>query len=105
MSDRIVVSELSRQQLSELSNLLSPKMTEYIPYKPTASRLRSCFWIIVKHFMAELLAEGSQSPILIVHFNSGCSHYNAIIYQKTSLKLELPEALMDVASQWLTLTN
>ena len=103
MSDRIVVSELSRQQLSELSNLLSPKMTEYIPYKPTPKQTAFLLLDNREAFYGGAAGGGKSIALLMAALQYvDVPHYNAIIFRKTFSELELPEALMDVASQWLT---
>ncbi|MHA1302899.1 MAG: phage terminase large subunit [Candidatus Heimdallarchaeaceae archaeon] len=100
---RVIVSELSSQQISSLSKLLTPKLTKYIPYEPTPKQTAFLLLDNREAFYGGAAGGGKSIALLMAALQYvDVPHYNAIIFRKTFSELELPEALMDVASQWLT---
>lgn len=101
--DRIIVSEMTDSQISQLTALLTPKMTKYIPYTPTAKQTSFLLLDCKEAFFGGSCGGGKSIALLMAALQYvDIPGYNAILFRKTFAELELPEALMDVAQQWLS---
>jgi predicted phage terminase large subunit-like protein len=94
---------MSNREIEGLEKNLLPKLNKYIPITPTPKQSAFLALSNVREAFYGGACGGGKSVALLaaalqyVEF----AGYNAILFRKTFAELELPEALMDLASQWL----
>jgi len=90
-----------------LEKLLQPRLTKYIPHKPTAKQ--SAFLLLDSYLDAFYggAAGGGKSDALLMAALQYVDfpNYNALLIRDTYTNLAMPEALMDRADEWLYHTD
>jgi predicted phage terminase large subunit-like protein len=100
------LASLSTQQLRELEELLTPKLTKYIPHAPTPKQAAFLLLQCREAFYGGAAGGGKSNALL-----SGALQYvdqpgySAILFRRTYADLSLPGALMDRAREWLSGTD
>jgi len=96
------IEKLPRSVMTELSGLLTPRMTKYIPHVPTPKQ--SAFMLLDnKEAFYGGAAGGGKSDALLM---CGLQHvdvkgYSGIIFRKSYADLVKPGALIDRSKEWL----
>jgi len=94
---------MTNREIEGLEKSLLPKLNKYIPIIPTPKQAAFLSLSNIREVFYGGACGGGKSVALLaaslqfVEF----AGYNAILFRKTFAELELPEALMDLASQWL----
>jgi predicted phage terminase large subunit-like protein len=100
--DLHVIERLPRSVLNELSQLLTPKMTKYIPHVPTAKQ--SAFMLLdnKEAFYGGAAGGGKSDCLLMAGLqNVDVKGYAGIIFRKNYSDLVKPGALIDRSKEWL----
>lgn len=86
-----------------LQELLTPKMTKYIPYRPTPKQTAFLLVNDVKEVLYGGAASGGKSvgQLMAALQFVDVPGYSAILFRRTYSDLALPGALMDMARRWL----
>lgn len=86
-----------------LTKVLMPKMTKYIPYKPTPKQAAFLLVNDVKEVLYGGAASGGKSvgQLMAALQFVDVPGYSAILFRRTYADLALPGALMDMARKWL----
>jgi len=91
----------------EITRVVTPKLTKYIPHKPTPKQ--TAFLLLDKFqeaFYGGAAGGGKSDALLMAALQYvDVSGYAALLLRKTYSDLALPEALMDRASSWLRGTD
>lgn len=92
---------------SLLASKLQPRLTKYIPTKPTVKQTAFLLLTHVKEILFGGSAGGGKSVALLMAALQFVDYpeYAAVIFRRTYADLALPGALMDIAHQWLTDTD
>lgn len=100
--DLHVLEKLPRSVFEELSGMLTPKMTKYIPHVPTAKQ--SAFMLLdnTEAFYGGAAGGGKSDCLLMCGLQYvDVKGYSGIIFRKSYADLVKPGALIDRAKEWL----
>jgi hypothetical protein len=100
--DLHTLEKLPRSVMQELQNLLTPKMTKYIPHTPTPKQAAFMLLDNKEAFYGGAAGGGKSDALLMC----GLQHvdvkgYSGIIFRKSYADLTKPGALIDRAKEWL----
>ena len=89
--------------MSSLQQLLTPKLTKYIPYDPTPKQTAFLLMNSVKEILYGGAAGGGKSVAQLMAALQfvDIPGYSAILFRRTYADLALPGALIDMSKQWL----
>lgn len=95
--------DLTNVDKQQLQKLLSPRLTKYIPYTPTAKQTAFLLMNNTKEVLYGGAAGGGKSIAQLMGALQfvDIPGYSAILFRKTYADLSLPGALIDVSKQWL----
>ena len=102
LQDSFHLANLNTLELSQLQQLLTPKINKYSPHTPTAKQ--TAFLLVNdKEVFFGGAAGGGKSDALLMAALQYVEEpsYAAILFRKTYADLALPGALMDRAKEWL----
>ena len=88
---------------TDLPQLLTPKMSKYVPYTPTPKQAAFLLIDDVKEVLYGGAASGGKSvgQLMAALKYVDVPGYSAILFRRTYSDLALPGALMDMARKWL----
>lgn len=95
--------DLSNIDVASLQSLLTPRLTKYIPYNPTAKQRAFLLMNDTKEILYGGAAGGGKSVAQLMAALQfvDIPGYSAILFRKTYADLSLPGALIDMSKQWL----
>src|SRR5690606_3181408 len=97
-----MLNSLPRSALQQLQQLLTPKMTKYIPHKPTPKQAAFLLLPNREAFYGGAAGGGKSEALLMAALQYvDVPGYRAILIRRTYTDLALPGALMDRAAEWL----
>lgn len=90
-------------EAAQLSKLLTPRLTKYIPYEPTAKQRAFLLMNNQKEVLYGGAAGGGKSVAQLMGALQyvDVPGYSAILFRKTYADLALPNALIDMSKKWL----
>lgn len=94
---------LSGADLQQLQKVLTPRLTKYVPYEPTAKQRAFLLMNSIKEILYGGAAGGGKSVAQLMGALQfvDIPGYSAILFRKTYADLALPGALIDMSKQWL----
>lgn len=93
---------LTPQERDRVSLLLSPRLTSYIPHKPTPRQAQFLALEQLEAFFGGAAGGGKSDALLMAALQfADVPNYSAILFRQTYADLALPGALMDRAKDWL----
>lgn len=96
------LDRLSNADLATLKNILTPKMTKYIPHTPTSKQAAFMLLDCEEAFYGGAAGGGKSDALLMCALQYvDVPGYSAIIFRKSYADLTKPGALMDRAKEWL----
>lgn len=97
------INSLDASALSELQRLLTPRLTKYIPFEPTAKQRAFLLMNDTREILYGGAAGGGKSVAQLMGALQyvDIPGYSAILFRKTYADLSLPGALIDLSKQWL----
>jgi len=96
------LSATSRRTLNELEELVTPKMTKYIPHTPTPKQTAFLLLEDKEAFYGGAAGGGKSDALLMAALQYvDVRGYRALLLRRTYQDLSLPGALMDRAKEWL----
>ena len=100
---KLMLEALDMNDLSYLQNMLTPRLTKYIPYEPTPKQRAFLLMNNQKEVLYGGAAGGGKSVAQLMAALQfvDISGYSAILFRKTYADLSLPGALIDMSKQWL----
>ena len=95
--------DISNVDTQSLQKLLTPRLTKYIPYDPTAKQRAFLLMNDTKEILYGGAAGGGKSVAQLMAALQfvDIPGYSAILFRKTYADLSLPGALIDMSKQWL----
>jgi predicted phage terminase large subunit-like protein len=95
--------DLSNIDLNSLQQLLTPRLTKYIPYDPTVKQRAFLLMNDTREILYGGAAGGGKSVAQLMGALQfvDVPGYSAILFRKTYADLSLPGALIDLSKQWL----
>lgn len=95
--------DLSNAGVLRLQQLLTPRLTKYIPYNPTPKQRAFLLMNDTKEILYGGAAGGGKSVAQLMGALQfvDIPGYSAILFRKTYADLSLPGALIDLSKQWL----
>lgn len=98
----INLDEMSNSDLLALKNMLTPKMTKYIPHTPTPKQAAYMLLDCEEAFYGGAAGGGKSDALLMCALQYvDIPGYSAILFRKSYADLTKPGALMDRAKEWL----
>lgn len=98
----IDIEKLSQQELRQLEQKLTPKITRFIPHTPTAKQAAFLLLDCREAFFGGAAGGGKSDALLMAALQYvDIPNYSAILFRKSYADLTLPGALMDRAANWL----
>ena len=103
MLNSIDLNKLGPQELKKIQELLTPKLTKYIPYEPTPKQRAFLLMNDVRDVLYGGAAGGgkSVSQLMAALQYVDTPGYHAILFRKTYADLSLPGALISMSKEWL----
>lgn len=99
----MIVSQLSPNEMIKLETNLTPRLNKFIPYKPNAKQTAFLLLNCREAFYGGAAGGGKSIALLMAALQYvDTPGYAAILLRRTFAELSLPDALMDLASQWLS---
>ena len=99
---KLIVSQMSSQQLLALQAALTPKMTKYFYHRPTPKQTAFLLLDCKEAFYGGAAGGGKSDALLMAALQYvDVPGYAAILFRKTFSDLALPGALLDRAREWL----
>lgn len=93
---------MNQSQLDNLTSTLKPKLTKYIPYVPQAKQAAFLLLNCREAFYGGAAGGGKSIALLMAALQYvDVPGYSALLLRRTFAELDLPGALMDLASEWL----
>lgn len=98
-----IISALDIDDVSYLQEVLTPRLTKYIPYDPTPKQRAFLLMNNLKEVLYGGAAGGGKSVAQLMGALQfvDIPGYSAILFRKTYADLSLPGALIDMSKQWL----
>ena len=95
--------DLSNVDAEQLQRLLTPRLTKYVPYEPTAKQRAFLLMNDTKELLYGGAAGGGKSVAQLMAALQfvDIPGYSAILFRRTYADLSLPGALIDMSKQWL----
>lgn len=95
--------DLSNMDTEQLQRLLTPRLTKYVPYEPTAKQRAFLLMNDTKELLYGGAAGGGKSVAQLMAALQfvDIPGYSAILFRRTYADLSLPGALIDMSKQWL----
>jgi hypothetical protein len=99
---KLDLSKLSRTEMAKLQQLLTPKMTRYIPHTPTPKQAAFLLLDGKEAFYGGAAGGGKSDALLMGGLQYvDVKGYAGIIFRKSYADLTKPGALMDRAREWM----
>jgi len=93
---------MATEQQHELRKVLTPRLTKYIPHKPTAKQTAFLLLDCEEAFYGGAAGGGKSDALLMAALQYvDVPGYNAVLFRKTFQDLDLPDALMTRSREWL----
>jgi len=99
-------TKLSEQQVKVLRSALTPRMTKYIPHKPTPKQAAFLLLPVREAFYGGAAGGGKSDALLMAALQYvDMPGYSAILFRRTFSDLALPGALLERSTEWLKPTD
>lgn len=96
------IPRVTRENVAELTKLLTPKLTKYIPHQPFAKQAAFLLLDCKEAFYGGAAGGGKSDCLLMAALQYvDVPGYRALLLRRTFQDLSLPGALMDRAKEWL----
>ena len=100
------LQSFSAQERSELSRLLTPRLTKYIPWQPTETQAAFLVLDCGEALYGGAAGGGKSVALLMAALQYvDVPGYNALLLRRTFAALSKPGALIDLAHDWLQGTD
>ena len=97
------IENIPRSTLAQLQNMLTPKLTKYIPHVPTPKQMAFMLLGGEEAFYGGAAGGGKSDALLMCGLQYvDIKGYSGIIFRKNFSDLVKPGALIDRAREWLT---
>jgi len=98
--------QLTEEDRKELTDVLRPRLTPYIPHVPTSKQQLFMWWAGLESLFGGAAGGGKTDCLLMSALQySDVPGYSALILRKSYKDLALPDAIMDRSQKWLRATR